>query len=67
MTRRDDAAYVRRERQRRADPQCDECHGEGAITITASGTGEREIACRCVEREPVEDDDAWSGGFAVNH
>ena len=52
MTSRDaiDAAYVRRERQRRADPQCDACHGEGAITITASGTGEREIACRCLMR-----------------
>lgn len=63
-----DRAYIARERKRRADPACDECGGEGVVTITASGTGERDIACVCVGREePADDPDAWSGGFAENH
>lgn len=45
-----DMAYVLRERRRRADPCCHECHGDGSITYTASGTGETEVACACLFR-----------------
>lgn len=66
-----DAAYIRRERKRRADPECDECGGEGVVTVTASGVGERELACPCIERrendDGPDDGEAWSGGFAENH
>ncbi len=46
-----DADYVRRERKRLADPRCDQCGGDGVLTITVRRVGEREIACQCVERK----------------
>ena len=52
----------------KADANCGDCYGEGVVTYTASNTlGYREVRCACVDREPPENDDAWSGGFAENH
>lgn len=53
----------------KANPDCDECNGDGWVTYTARNLhGEEEAVCACIERdEPEEDSDAWSGGFAENH
>lgn len=45
-----DHAYARRERRRRADPDCRECLGDGSVSYTESGTGEVEVACACLFR-----------------
>ena len=46
-----DAAYVRRERKRRADPDCLLCDGDGVVTYTARNRdGEIELPCECLNR-----------------
>tara|TARA_R110000868_G_scaffold27580_4_gene104448 strand:+ start:1261 stop:1485 length:225 start_codon:yes stop_codon:yes gene_type:complete len=53
-----DLSYILRERQRRADPECQECHGDGTVTYTAHNRdGEEEAPCECVMR-PADYSDA---------
>lgn len=51
-----DLSYVLRDRRRRADPQCAECHGDGTVSYTSSNRdGSVDEACVCVSREDVPD------------
>ena len=44
-----DLAFILRERRRRADPECDDCHGSGTVTYTAHNRdGEEDAPCACV-------------------
>lgn len=46
-----DLAYVRRERKRRANPECEACHGDGEVTYTARNRhGYVEEPCVCIFR-----------------
>ena len=45
MTRRD-LSYILRERKRRANPECEECHGEGTVSYTTGDDG----PCFCIMR-----------------
>ena len=51
MGRPIDRAYIIRERKRRADPNCETCHGEGVVTYTARNLhGEEDSPCPCLMR-----------------
>lgn len=48
---RPDHAYVLRERKRRADKDCPECHGEGTVSYTSRNLhGYVDVPCKCLMR-----------------
>lgn len=46
-----DKAFILRERERRADKDCPECHGEGTMSYTSRNPhGYVDVPCACLMR-----------------